>query len=344
MQDRPLYVLPFRVVLGILLLIFLMGAAGGAVGAWAVLRRIVRVTPEGERVIERVERVTVTAEDALASAAASVAPSTVSLLDDRDRMIRHALAVTADGILVSSGPVPAGRVRARLPSGDVVPASVVRIYQEAGLFFLRASGSFPVATIDRESVPPPGSAVAIVGNLTDAVGPRVQVMTVEVARVGGTQTHARSPALERIPVLAGELPLSFQGAPAVAVDGRVRGLIVVEDGIAVVPGGVLDVLLQDLLRHPDGTEVQLLRGVQGRWERRAGEADSVYRVATVSEGIFADGGVRRGDVLRKVAGKPFQPPLPLFAPLLDGARSGTRVTVEVLRDAGTLSLELAPSI
>lgn len=344
MDNRPLYLLPLRVVLVVLALVVVLGALGGALAAWLMLQRLLRVTPAGERVIERVEQVTVSAEDALAAAAEALAPSVIPLVDERGRGVGHALAITADGVLVSAGPVPSSRLFARVPSGDNIPASVVRIYRDAGVFFLRVEGTFKSPTIE-PVVSRPGSALLAVASSPDGLGPRVQRATVEAVRVSGTPAHGRYPGLERLLALEGVIPPSFDGVPVVGTDGKVQGLVLIEGSAVVIPGGVVDLLLQDYLRHPAGTEVGLLRGLQGRWETVKGTSDQrLYRIAAVSGGRFGAAGLRRGDGVTALAGKPLQGPLPLLEPLLTGARAGERVRADVQRGAETLTMELAPEL
>lgn len=348
-MDRPLYILPFRIVVLALVGVFLIGALGGALSAWITLRRTLRITEGGERVIERVEQVAVSGEDALASAAEAVASSVFAILDGQGRITQQAVAVTADGVFASTGTVPRGPVRVRLSGGEVVPASVVRIYRDVGLFFLKVSGSFSAPALEREEVGRPGASLVAVASAPEGSGPRVRIATIEAVTVSGTFLHLSSPGLERLPKLAFELPASFEGAPIAGADGRIRGLAILGgDGSFLIPSGVVGVLLQDYLRHPEGTEVELLKGLRGHWqlEDPTKEGAPVFRVVTVEGGsIFLSAGLRAADELRGLGGKPFEGPLPLLEPLLQAARATERISIDVRRaPAATLTVELTPTV
>ncbi len=345
-MDRPLYVVPFRVVVGARLGVLVLGALGGALGAWLTLKALLRVNPQGERVIERVERVTVAAEDALASAAATMAPHTVALMDASGRTLRHAIAVTTDGVLVGVGAAPRGDLKAQRLSGDVLPVSVVRSYPEAGVFFLRASGSFSVPEIERD-LPLPGSSLAAVALAQGGEGPRVQVVTVEATTFGG-RVLASYPALVRMPLLGRALPPSFLGTPLVGTDGRLRGLSLVErDGTYLIPGSVIEFLLQDFLRNADEASVSLLQGVRGQWreERRDDQRTHVFRVRDVAANTpFEDAGLRSGDDIRGVHGISLSGELPLFSPLLGAVRGNTSVILNVRRGTDEVTAAVSPVV
>ncbi len=348
-DERRLYVLPFRAVVGVLLGVFVLGVLGGAVGSWFTVRRLFRLAPGGERIIERVERVTVSAEDALAAAAEELAPRVVALIDERGRVRQHAMPLTADGVLVTSGAPPRGLLRARRADGSDVPASVVRSYGEAGVVFLRAQGEFVVPDVARDTAPAPGATLAAV----TASGPpqgsaRVLLAAVEAVPAAGTRAHAARVGLDRIPELARQLPPSFQGAPLVGSDGRMRGVVLLEgEGAFILPGSVFDALLQDYLQHPQGTDVTVLGGLRGRVELGLGAGGSpafAFRVSKVTGAPFAAAGLRVGDIIAQLDGKPLGSPLPLLRPLLAAARAGTTVSFGIRRGDTTLTLDLQPTV
>lgn len=348
MPDRPLYLLPFRAVVLALLGVFLLGLAGGSLGAFLVVSRLLGVTPGGERVIERVERVTIAAEDALASAAAAVGPNTAVILDEQDRIQGSAVAVTQDGILVSAGPVPKGSLRVRSSTGSTVSVSVVRIYPEIGLAFLRASQAFQAPTIEREAPLAPGTALAVVAPVLGGTGTRVRIVTVEAEQLTSGEVRARYRGLGVVPTIAAPLPPSFRGAPAVGTDGQLRGVVVIEGERAfLVRGDVLDVLLQDFLLHQEETVVEVLLGLRGDWrfESRQDQEALVFRVAEISPGsAFAPSGLRSRDEILELGGKQLVGSFPLFGPLLRAAREQASVVLGVRRAGETVTVQVTPTL
>lgn len=346
MTDRPLVVLPFRAVVLALLGVFLVGAAGGALGTWLTARRVLRVTPDGSRVVERIERVETTAESALAEAAAAAARSTVAVIDERGRVLQQALALTADGVLLSAGPVPRGILRVLGPGRARVPASVVRVYPEFGVWILRATGTFPLPPVEREAGPLPGVPLAAVAGPTDSAGPRVNVVPLEVYRLNRTRAHATYQGLARLPVLSGGLPASFQGAPLLSADGRVQGLALIErDGTSLLPGSVLDVLLQDYLQHPESTEVRSLSGLRGEWRAAGDDADGalVFHVSAAPGGS-ALGGIQARDEISALGREELQGAAPLASAFLGAARAGSVLSLSVRRAGEDQAVEVRPVI
>ena len=344
-SNRPLYILPFRAVVWGIVGVFLVGLVGGVVGSWLTVRRIVRVTASGERVIERVERVTVAAEDALASAASTVSASTGVLLDDRDRVQGNVLALTQDGVFVGSGPVPTGTLRVLGPSSETLAASVVRVYPEAGVFFLKvAQTTVPVPNIERGVPLLPGTALAAVSRAGDG-SLQVRIAHVESERFL-TDRAAEYVGLARVPWRSSSLPASFQGAPLVGTDGRVRGVVAGAQTF-FLDGALLDLLLQDYLGYAEGTSVETLSGIQGTWVRdvQGGESRLAFRLTEIDVGgTFATAGFRVGDEILTVDGKPFTGSGALIGPLLSGARGQRSLTFSVQRGSETVSVLLTPSV
>lgn len=349
MSDRPFYVLPFRaVVLGIVGVV-LVGALGGALGAWVTVRRLLRVTPGGERVVERVERVTVAGEEALGSAAAAVALNTYAVLLDSGRVVQQAVALTDDGVLASVGPIPRGAIRVQRVPGQPVPASIVRIYPEAGVWFLKAQGTFTVADLERERLPSAGARLAAVAAPSETAGIRVKQVSVEVIRTSGDRAHADYVGLDRLPVLDEALPPSFLGAPLVGAEGAVYGLaLLANDGTSVLPSTLLNVLLNDYLQHPSGTDVRVLAGLRGRWANAVEGADGrlTFSLLSLAPGSALGGGagLRERDELRALNGKPLEGSAQLFRVFLEAGRANQSVSATVRRGPQEATLELRPSI
>lgn len=342
MPERPLYILPFRVLLLTVTGVFLLGFLGGTLGAWLTVRRLVRVTPGGERIIERVERVAVPSEDTLAVAARETAPSIGTLLDATGQDAGQAVAVTADGVFASVGPPPKAPVRLRLSSGETRPASVLRVYPESNLVFLRSPGSYPVPVLEQEGSPPAGVLLAAVAQpLAGSVGIRARIVTVEQTEVSDPVLE-KTPALTQMPRLQTPLPPSFQGASLVSADRRLRGLAVVESSwTGVLPSSVVHGYLQDVLKYPDGLTVSVLSGLRGR--PRVLQADPAsptfsFRIAEVGAGsVWAAQGITSGDEIVKINGEALTGVAPLARSLLDAARAGKPVTLEIQRGTEILT-------
>lgn len=343
-QSRPLYMVPFGAAVVTVIGVFLLGAAGGALGSWLTVRRMLRVAPGGERIIERVERVSVEGEEALGTAVADVVPGVAGLLDERGKIFQQAVAVTADGVLATSGDAPNGSVSVRRADGDVVPASIVRAYPEAGVVFLKTSGSFPVPTLDRDGVTTPGAAGAIAVSASENAGFGVHMARVGVVRHAADVLHARRQALDRMPVLDRGFPPSFQGAPFVTSTGRVAGLILLErDGAYVLPSAAIDRLLQDYLQHTDEAIVSVLTGLRGRWTFGSDSSSSgEWVISEAGAGSRFASVLRSGDTILKANGSSLDGSLPLMGVLLEATRSGNDVTLDVRRGGETLSVQLPP--
>lgn len=349
MAEQRLYVLPFRAAVIASLGVFLLGAAGGALGSWLTMRRLLRVVQSaGSGVVERVERTSTVAEDALVSAVASTASATYAVTDDGGRVVQQAVALTEDGVLVSAGPLPRGILRVQRLPGQFLPASVIRSYPEAGVWFLKATGSFSVAAMERERLPAAGMRLAAVAASSDVQGVRVRQGIVEVIRVAGSRTHQNYPVLDRLPSLVETLPPSFQGSPLVGADGTVYGLAVLEsDRTTLLPGAVIDTLLADTLQHPAGTEVKALEGARGRWVlSRDGERETLtFRLTAVRPGSgLAAAHFRVGDEVSALRGKPLTGAAQLLRELLAAGRAGERLPATFQRGDTTEETELHPVI
>lgn len=350
MTDQRLYVLPFRAVVLLVIGVVLLGTASGVLGSWLMMRRLLRVVPNaGSGVMERVERAPATAEDALVSAVATTASVTYAVTDDGGRVIQQAVALTDDGIFVSTGPLPRGNLRVQRLSGQSTPASIIRHYPDAGVWFLKASGSFSVVAMERERLPATGMRIAAIAASSDVQGVRVRQGVVEVIRVAGSRAHQHYPALDRLPSLGETLPPSFQGAPLVGADGTVYGLAVLEsDGTTLIPGAVIAVLLADTLQHPAGTEVRLLGGARGRWvlSRHDDQEVLAFRFTAVGNlgSAFASPRLRVGDELRALRGKPLEGAAQLLREVLARGRAGEKLPVTIRRSGAEQEVELSPVI
>lgn len=350
MADQRLYVLPFHVVVLAVLGVVVLGAASGALGSWLTVRRLLRVVPNvGGGVLERVERAPAVTEDALVSAVAATALVTHVVTDDGGRVVQQAVALTDDGVLVSAGPLPRGNLRVQRRPGQSIPASIIRSYPEAGVWFLKATGSFSVAALERERLPATGTRIAAVAASSEIQGVRVRQGIVEAVRVAGSRAHQDYPALDRLPSQGEVLPPSFQGAPIIGADGTVYGLAVLEpDGTTLLPGAVIDVLLADTLQHPAGTEVRVLDGARGRWViSKQGEREVLaFRLTALGlpRSGFAAARLRVGDELRALRGKPLTGAAQLLREILAVGRAGETITVTIQRGGVEQAVELQPAI
>lgn len=348
MPDRPVYLLPFRLIVLGLLAACVVGGVGGGIGSWIVLRRLLRVTPGGERVIERVEHIVDSSTSALPAGASKSHGRVAALVDERGRVLQYAVGVTTDGVFVSVGQPPRGSLTIRAASGVTLPASVARVYPESGVFFLRTSGSSPVQEVRRESDLLPGTRLAAVAlNPLGDDSPKVRVVSVEGFEIASSALRARVEGLARVPVLAEALPPSFQGTPLVDADGRAYGVALVDERATILlPMSVVEDLLQDLSRHSQETSVRVLSGLRGSWRVERAEPEKYalhFRVREVAAGSsFAAAGLRPGDVLERVHGEEFRGVAPLFLVLLAAARRGEPLELSVRRGADTFTVSVSP--
>ncbi|TSC63934.1 MAG: hypothetical protein G01um1014106_329, partial [Parcubacteria group bacterium Gr01-1014_106] len=237
-SNRPLYVLPLRVIAFALVSLLLLGFLGGVLGAWVMMMRFLRTAPSGERVIERVERVRESEEDTFSVIARESAARVATILDGSGRDVGEAVAVTSDGMFTGIGSPPKGSVRLRFSSGEVKSASIVRVYPESQLFFLRSAGSFSVPTFEQDGLPAEGMLLAALAAPSDSLGVRVRRATIE-------RMDTNSNAVEQMPALAfmprlSESLASFHGAPLFSEDHRVRGFALVQDSATfLLPSSVV---------------------------------------------------------------------------------------------------------
>lgn len=345
-MDRPLYLLPFRVIVGAGIAVLGVGLVAGAVGGWLTARRALRVTSTGDRVLERVEQVTVTAEEALANAAADIAPSVATVIDGRGRTVASAVALTKDGVLISAGLPPAAPVRVRRAGGETTDASIVRVYPEFGLYFLRAPGDYAVPAIERETPLRPGQTLMAVARTPEGSGYRVRAVTVESDGLVRGDTARLLPALPRVPAAFGPLPASYRGAPVAGTGGRLAGVVLTDGPAALVlPGTVVDRLLRDALDHQEETVVVVQSHLVGSWRIEEGTRDSplVFRVTRSSGPLPSQGeAVRAGDDIVAVRGEALHGPAPLALPLLDAARKQEPLPVTVRRGKETVQAAVVP--
>lgn len=346
-MDRPLYILPFRAIVGAVAGAILLGAIGGGSAALIILRRVLVSTPSGERVVERVERVSASSDDAMAVAASQLSERLGLLVDERGRVLGQAIPVTADGVFAAVGSPPRSRVRLRTGGGGEVPASIIRVYPEVSVFFLRAEISASVVDGGDLSLPDPGATVALVAlNVTPALGARVRTLVMESHELNVRGVHDRGPGIGRAAILSGLIPSTFQGAPVLRADGLVVGVaLVTESTTALLPLGLLGPLRDDTLRNPRETVVRVLGGVRGVWEIESDNVAVVFRVTEVSrDGPFAAAGLRVDDRIRAVDEQALSSPAPLLHPLLQAARQGNAVALRVERGDSTLIVTVQPSV
>lgn len=345
--GRPLYVLPFRAAVAALCGVVLVGLVAGAAAGWLAARQLVKRTPTGEAVIARVEQVTVAAEEALGLAAAEASPGTALIVGERNRAFGIATAVTRDGVLVGAGSPPKGSLRVRFADQREVSASVVRVYPGFGLYFLRTEGTFPPAAIAATKPPLAGTQLAMV-SVAATGGPRVRLTAVEAHDVLPGSGQEQFASLGRLPRLKDPLPPSFQGAPAVAADRRLHGLVLLAaDTSFLVPARVLEVLTEDYLARQEGTTVRVLSGLSVRIavDPQPGGASLVAHVVAVApESPAAAAGIRRGDLITRLSGEPLAAEAPLALQFLSAAREGKSLPLTVRRDNRDETLEIRPVI
>lgn len=342
-SERPLYVLPLRVIALAFIGVLILGFIGGVLGSWIIMARFLRTASTGERVIERVERVTEAREDTFATVARESAASVATILDATGGESGQAVAVTADGIFTGVGSPPKGSMRLRFSSGDIQPASIVRVYPESQIFFLRSAGTFPVPTLEQDGVPSEGTLLAALAASSGSVGVRVRLTAVERMDLGSAAIE-QTPALAFVPRLSESLPASFHGAPLLSADRRVRGLAFVQEGAtALLPSSVLTFYLQDALTYRDGLTVQVLSGLrsQARTVTNAEIRAVVTDIIGVEKGsIWETQGIEIGDEIHRINGQPLTGILPLARPLLETARAGKPASLEIRRGTESLTRQI----
>lgn len=353
MGERPIYLLPVRVVIAVLALVFVLGGLGGGTVAWFLVPRLLRDSTSGARVIERVEKVTEGDQDVLARVADQAKGGVVGVVDARGTLLQTGAVLTADGLLVTPTITPLPRSLQVLRSdGTTVPAAQLREYPEHGLLFLRIPGSFPAPRLVTDTPVLPGTTGALLRRAPRATTHAVQKVTVTSLALPDATRKLERPGVEQWGILTAVDDRLYHGAPLFAADGRLVGMTVIDrEGSAVLLASDLDLVLQDLLRYPTGESVSVLGGMRGTWlvgedaKRRSVSSALAYLVEAVArESPAGRAGLRAQDIIVGINEKPFPTAGRLWAVFLEGARSQKPVTLDVRRGDAELQVIFTPEL
>jgi S1-C subfamily serine protease len=353
MTDRAVYVLPLRIVLLVLAVVFVVGGVGGATAAWIFVRRALPEGTGGARIVERVERVSGTTSS-FADVAEKVRAGVVGLLDEHGTLLQNGVVLTADGLLLSPSRAGAARPpRVLLADGSTVPAAFLREYPEKGVALYRVSGSFPAPRLALDVPLQPGTAGVAVRAVPSTGSTAALPVTVEALVSLAAAKSREQPSVERVGIVRPTLDRAYHGAPAFGADERLLGLVLVDaDGSVVLPVSDIDVVLQDILRHPTGETVSVLGGMRGVWlsreeltKRSIKNAERAFLIEAVPTGSpTGEAGLKAQDVITGVDGKGFPAAGHLWGVLLEAARSSKPVTLDVRRGEETIKVGFTPRL
>lgn len=351
--ERQLYILSVRAILLLLAAVFLLSAASGALASWVVFRRAFHEQAGGVRVVERVERVTGATDRPVAEAVEHARGGVVGVLDGRGGVLQAGMILTADGIGITPTHARLPRPpQVLLPDGSRRPAAILREYPEKGLLFFRVSGSFPAPELAGASAFFPGVPGILVRPVAESRAGAARQVSVEYVTPVVSGEFVDAPGVERMGVLSDDPGARYHGAPLFSYEKKLLGITVrLDAGGSLILSSDVDLLLQDVLRHPEGDVISVLGGMRGRWvvgEEAARESlpgEIGFRVERPPEEfLMPEGPLRRGDIITGLDGKPLPGAGSLWGTLLEGARSGKPVTLDVHQETEERTVVLAPRV
>jgi len=344
MAQKSLYILTVRAILTVLVLVFLTGALGGAISSWLVTKNLLRGQGGGNRVIERVETVSGSA-DVFASVVNNVKSGVVGLMNDNGQMIETGVVLTADGIMVA----PNNSALPRSPQvlfadGSVKPAAFLRAYPEKGVVFMRLSGNFPPPVIAADDMLSSARQGVFIRTVPGASRIGARNAVIENFSYGG---KSKNLAWEKYGKLVQSPGNNYYGSPMFSDNQELLGMLVDYEEGTVLPASELNSMLQDLLKYPTNETVSVMKGLEGQWKTQQTpnkeKIESVFEVSTLSASSIFANGLKNGDSIVAINDKPF-PSATLWFSVLDGARTGKTVSVTIRRDNQEQRVVVNPTI
>jgi len=354
MTERSVYLLSVRAVLLALLGVFFLGGLGGASVSWLLVKKLLREAPGGTRVIERIEQVPGGGDgDFLSRVAEKAHGGVVGILDARGALLQSGVVLTADGLLVT--PTNASLPRSpqvRSPDGTILPAAILREYPEKGLLLLRISGTFPAPRLETDTRLLPGTQGVVLRPVVGTTTGGARVVNVEYVGLPSSTRQRERPGVEQIGVLSTGLDLLYHGAPLYGSNGQLLGITILDrEERAILLAPDVDLILQDVLRHPMGDSVSVLGSLRGTWvtgeeaQRRSLPSQIGFLVDAVSpESPSGEAGLRVQDVVVGIDGKPFPTAGSFWAILLEDARNAKPVTLDVRRGDENVTVVFTPRL
>lgn len=351
MAERSLYILSLRAILLALGGVLLLGGVGGAITSWWVVGALLRDVPKRPDVAERIERVESAGGVKFSEVLERFRGNVIGVLGSGGEIVQTGVVLTADGIAVTpSGRDSLSSPRVVLADGTETPAALLREYPEKGLTYYRLSGKFSAPQFANDVPLTPGTEGVLLRQSRSTSLGAARRASVEYVAPPPRAVQEVLLGSEKVGVLEKAPDASYHGAPFVSGDGRLLGLVnVSREGGYVLPAADVNLLLEDVLRHPTGGAVSVLGGIRGVWVsgEEAKRVAPSSPLAFVVENVAArspsgSAGLKTQDVIVGADDKVFPAAGSLWAILLEGTRAQKPVTLNVRRKGETISVVFTP--
>jgi len=351
MPEKSTYILPLRIVIISLVIIFLLGAFGGVLASWLVTNRIVQSTANS-KVIERVEKITNNNFSNRRDVIQSMSSGVLGIYDGKNQFIQNAVALTADGIAITpSLNFKERSIKVIASDGSLKSPNVLRNYPEKGITVFKVPGSYPAPRFTSDVFP--GMQGTLIRLSTISV-PFFASEGTEIERLGTlvAASQERYPAIEKVGYLSLNPGSVYSGAPVFSDSKDLIGIVLSSsDRGIVLLSSDLNVLLQDVLKHPSGEVVSIYEGMSGEWlsgpeiKELGVKGGGAFRVNDIlATSIAAKAGLKKGDLIVGVDGKNFSNSFSLWSLLLESARENKPVTMEVKRGQEDMKILISTKI
>jgi S1-C subfamily serine protease len=311
--------------------------------SWLLWRgQVKNLVREGKApVITKVEKITVKIDEKLRYTAAMVVESVTPLYRAQGERFGAALAVTDDGLFLTSFSAESlfsepflSKAEQSAPS----PLQIARKVPELGLMLLRLEKGAKIFPFAKEEEIKPGQVVgiAVPGDLNGSY----RVLLTSVREVKSVAASEKSKLLTREILLNVELEPVWLGAPLFSIDEKIIGLVVkIGDALKVIHAGDLSKIVEDYLEFGDtklSTELPLLHYKPPRGTKPGG-----WEVVKLPAGsVWVKAGLRAKDFITAIEQQPADWRTPWWHQLWEKLRRGGQAKLEVWREGEKIIVPL----
>jgi len=337
MNQKEPYVISVKSILVIIVVLVAIAMIAAIFSAQYSVKKYIVKNSQNSNIVQTVQ--TNDKYQTFSNVVTSEKGNVVGILNSTKEVVQQGVVLTSDGLFIT----PLNNVISQSPEvilsdGNVVTSVLIRTYPEKKMSFYKINRGFATthfSTSEKVSVGTEGILLGVKGKRTNLVAFPEIISGLNIAAIKGEPIIS-----ERTATLSSRPDNNFIGAALYNIQSELMGVFIGHDENNILPIGEIDLLLQDLLKHPNGQNVEIMNGLVGDWiEYVSGQKKNIgFEISTVGSGsVFDVAGLRISDIIVSVNNR-FFPSVELWATFLESARSEKVVTLGVLREGETIKI------
>lgn len=338
MKEKESYIISVKVIFSILLVLAVFTVFVAFFSAQYVVKRYLAKNPQNGRIIQTVQ--TNNSYQSFSDVVDSEKGNIVGILNDDGEIVQQGVVLTSDGLFITPLKNDIDRtVDVVLSDGNVVNSILVRTYPEKKIGFYKINRNFSTphfSASENISVGVEGVLLGLKKKQPNMVAFPGLIKSIDTSLTKGDPIFG-----ERLANFSTQPTKNFMGSALYNIKSKLMGIFIDYESANILPIGEIDLMLQDLLKHPDGQSVKVMNGLVGDWIENVSEQkkNAAFEVSAVDpKSVFYEAGLRKNDVIVSVNNRLF-PSAELWATFLESARSVKSVSLGIQRGEEALKIQ-----